>query len=246
VLSIEKLGIGFLPVRRMFRVDNLWGALVDLAGRQAAETLELGYPTVRGFAPVTQETPFWIKFPSTGFEISVTTSTIAISQSTYKLEKKVNLERFLEDFSAKWRMVNSVLEPETIRRIGVYAEHRVANVALPSGTILDKLTRLDSTGFPHKANLTFQRKSSLSNGAEPDEKRDAYINVIASIYDSALDRDESAPNAINANLDVQRHFTPPLATGGAIEDAARALVRKQFTEEWKTFASQMTAMGLPL
>ena len=77
-----------------------------------------------------------------------------------------------------------------------------------------------------------------------DEAKDAYINVISTIYDSKVDRDKEEANAINANLDVQQYFAPPISRG--VVDAVRALYRKQFTDEWREFGQTLKNMDVPV
>jgi len=75
----------------------------------------------------------------------------------------------------------------------------------------------------------------------PDIAKDAFINVIHHFYDSELDTDHPNPRHINANLDVQKYFSP-LYNGNLFDEVAP--LYKLFQKEQTALDDHIKERGL--
>ena len=78
-------------------------------------------------------------------------------------------------------------------------------------------------------------------GLAPDVAKSDFTNFIYTYYESSIDADAPEDNAINANLDYQRYYAPPLSS------EVPAAVEKHFSDferHWHDFSNQLSQMGL--
>lgn len=122
------------------------------------------------------------------------------------------------------------------------AEHRIGPTSgSPSKVLLEAFTKLTSSSHPGKFQLRYEDRSLINSGSPPNLQKDDYLNVIYELYDSETDASHSQQDHINANIDVQRYYSPFL--NGNVFDEVNKL-KKEFQRQKTNFASDLTAKGL--
>lgn len=152
----------------------------------------------------------------------------------------LDFNKFLDTFGQIWAVCDSRLKCGAIRRIGYVTEHQFEKKDA-SAFWLNHLTTLKSQGFPAKFNLSFEDRKNTGKGGLPDPSNDDFINVIYNYYDSDLDTDHPEHNFVNANLDVQRYFSPPLR-GNPLAEIKK--LKGEYDNNYKKFSEHLISLGL--
>ena len=174
--------------------------------------------------------------------LSITSEDIVYGKDSYGTNAAIGFETLSEEFLALWQTINGALKIEFVRRIGVVAEHRVPDVKAPAKVVWEQLSKFPVPRAPARYQCQFEKRTPLPDGGMPDTKTSDFVNVIYSIYDSAVDVDRPVENAINCNIDVQRYYTP-VVEGGAVGGSLRRL-KEQFDGERHEFYSVLAKLGI--
>lgn len=135
-----------------------------------------------------------------------------------------------------------MLHVRNIRRIGIVAEHQIpAKDAKASEALLGTLTSITSAGHPAKFILKIEDRRFPTKGGIPDFKKDDFINVIREYYDSDVDADHANDGHINANIDVQRYYSP-LFNGNVFDEVT--VLQRLFLDEKKHLEEDIKKRGL--
>jgi hypothetical protein len=239
VLVIKKLTVGVAPVVNMFRVASLSGqiadevvaSLKDKPIRNPEFFTELGAPNTANIQ---------LRSKERGNSLLINSGNIVFTQERFK--SSVNIDKFMEEFSQLWKIVDGILEVQQIRRIGIVAEHRVFDVDDPSKLLLTALTKYPQSEYSAKFYCSFEKRIPLARAASPlNVKADEFTNVVHQFYDSELDGDVPEERAFNVNLDVQRYYSDQ--TGDGVIAEATSL-KREFETQWREFQAQIKTLGL--
>lgn len=240
MMRIKKFTLGIRPSQKMFRVSSLHGSLVDsVLGLRGTKPIGDEYYSEisRSAEPMTIQ----LRSEEQGNTLTVDLDNIVFSKDLYNSEKRFDIDEVLDEFRAVWKQVNEVLHVKDIRRIGVVIEHQLAVKENPSAALLKKLTSITAGEHAAKFMLHFEERYRTSKGGIPDFKKDDFINVIRDYYDSERDADHPTDGHINANLDVQRYYSP-LLTGNVFDEIV--LFRQQLSKEQARFEQDLKQRGL--
>lgn len=236
MLPISKFTIGVKVGRLMARVASQWGEVLDAFADLSDEKAEFTVPLAA--------TPFDARYkatlPGERLTLVLSASDVVVITDSYTLDRNVHPDKFLQRFADVWSAANRILEIHSVRRIGMVAEYRGQH-ADPSRHLLSAATKVQLEDIAAKFHLAFERRVPPQDGSRPDPKSSDFINYIYGIYDSVRDEvpDETA---FNANLDVQRYFSPLLE--GNVPDEVKILYRKHFESEWREFQGMLKANGI--
>lgn len=204
--KISKATIGILFAERMFRLSSLSGALTDdllaLRGKSIATDC------FENIGRDMQNFNLSLYNADVGNYLNITLEGITFTHDLYDSSNPFNFETLLDDFKAIWQAFDNRLKVPSIKRIGFVTEERFQAGSNSNKLLVSKLTKLNFNGFPAKFNLSFEDRKNVGHGGLPDPTKDDFINVIRTYYDSELDVSHPAPDSVNANLDVQRYYSP--------------------------------------
>jgi hypothetical protein len=237
--KILKATVGILFSERMFRFTSLTGALTDelLALRGRGINAD-SFQTI-GRDPHNSNLNLYNE--ESGIYLNITIESITYTRDLYDSDSRFEFDNFYSEFQAIWQTVDSILKFPTIRRIGFVTEQRFHTGSTSNKTLLNNLTTLKSNGFPAKFHLTFDDRINVGHGGLPDPTKDDFINIIRTFYDSSIDAQNAEADAINANLDVQRYFTP--AHKGKPFDEIKKL-KKEYDKAAQSFNNDLTRFGI--
>ena len=160
----------------------------------------------------------------------------------YNSTKTFNFNKVLTEFKQIWTIVNDILKLKDIRRIGIVAEHQIdidkANV---NKRLIESLTTFNETNHPAKFLLRFENRCPTKEGIAPDIKKSDFVNVIQDIYDSEFDTENPKKGSFNANIDIQRYYSP-LLKANVVEEVKK--LNKTFIKETKKLESFLREKGL--
>lgn len=238
MLQIRKLTIGIQPAEKAFRVQSRWGEVLDAitAARGKKPFDEIGFDAI---AVASSRDQFALKSENRGTTFSLSAENIYYQRSAYGKEGGVNTEKFVEEFLAVWGIAQKRLSLSGIRRIGIVAEHRCSDIDVPSEFLTAKLLKFPASQDVEKFSLSFEKRYGANGGNY--KRGESFYNVIQQIYDSKLDSEVPEPNALNANLDVQCYYVPPLER---MEDDKVNIVRRQFESYWRAYQAELRKLGL--
>jgi hypothetical protein len=209
MVRIKKFIVGIKPATKMFRIGTLGGSVIDavLAAR-AEKALSEAYFSEVGRA--SDRVGYLLSNDELGNTLRIEDSNIIFIKDLYDSERKFDLAEILAEWRFLWKVVNGILEVRDVHRIGVAAEHQFESVG---GTASNKLHSAFFAGaHPQHAgrfNLQYEeRRPAMGKTGLPDIKKDAFVNVLHHYYDSELDDDHDVKGRINANLDVQKYYSP--------------------------------------
>lgn len=234
MLRIDKLSVGIRFAKRRFALNSNWGAVTDALGEeQKIELITTGVPgALEGY---------FVRLADRGITVKISADNVVMVQNSYNGTKGVDAEAFLKQFESTWTTINRAVKVQNFRRVGIVAEHRVSNSPEPSRLLAEKLITQAVEGFQAGFRLHTEQRIPITGSSRPNIKSDAFVNVITDLYDSESD-EEPAPDAYNANLDIQRYFDPPLQ--GGVADEAKRLYNKEFVNRWRRWKEQLDALGL--
>ena len=241
MMRISKLVIGIRPSNKMFRISSIAGNLIDnLLGMRGQKPIDNLY-----FTEVSrnlEQGSIGLKNEQETNILKIDMDNIIFTKDYYSIGKKLDIEKAIDEFRALWRTINTNLHVKEIRRIGMVAEHRLdADSNSASKTILEKYTNIETNNHPSKMLLRFEDRKPTKEGGIPDIKKSDFINIIRDYYDSTSDIDHPEDDKINANIDVQRYYSP-LLTGNVIDEIVK--LKKAFNEERKLLNDELKLKGL--
>ena len=241
-MLIKKLVIGVRPAQKMFRVSSLGGVLVDnVLSLRGTKYIDNEY--FLNVAQDLEKATIQLSNEEAGNLLQITHSDIIFTKDWYGQDNTTkNIESALDEYHTIWKKVNEVLLVKGIRRIGIVGEQQVeCNDKVPSSALLGALTKSSASNHPTKFILRYEDRKNLSHKGVPDFRSDSFINVIREYYDSSQDAQHKSDNHFNANIDVQRFYSP-LLEGGVYDEVAK--LYKQFKEERKLFENDLKVRGL--
>lgn len=210
------LGVAFL--KPMFRLSTLSGQLADDLLKLRGHAIPAG--DFDSIARDQQNTTLSLYNANSSVLFNISQADATYTFDLYDSDGIFSFEKLFVQFQAIWNTADATLKFPAIRRIGFVTEQRLSTGVKSNDLLMDRLTTIKPNGFPARFHLTYDERLNSGHGGLPDPTKDDFINVIRTYYDSALDGQHSEPDAINANLDVQRYYTPPL-TGSPFEEIKR-------------------------
>ncbi|MBA4382555.1 MAG: hypothetical protein C0406_08325 [Sideroxydans sp.] len=166
---------------------------------------------------------------------------ITFTYDLYELNADFKFDTFLAWFKAIWETFDARIKAPSIRRIGFVTEQRFYAGSESNKILVNSLTTVKPMGFPAKFHLTFEDRKDVGHGGLLDPTKDDFINIIRSFYDGSMDRDHPEDESINANLDVQRYFSPALK--GAPFDAIKQL-KAEYDKAAVKFGIEVDKLGI--
>ncbi len=221
----------------MFRVHTEWGAVVDAILSLRAEK-PLSDPEYFKLVSSSNNAA-QLENREKGNSLLVSTDEISFTHSRY--DSELDLDVFFSHFEAVYSTVNQLLKVKNVRRIGIVAEHRIEEIEQPSRHLVARITKLPIPGFAAKFVLQYEKRTPTIEGLAPDVRSADFKNVICSFYDAEMDTSIPDEGAINANVDVQKYYAPPLASD--VISAVRRC-RKEFDRERATFVEMLRTLQL--
>lgn len=237
--KILKATVGVVFSERMFRLTTLSGALTDelLALRGKA----IGSGSFKTVGKDSHNSNLRLYNDDEGVFLTINLESITFTRDLYDSESHFDFKSFLNEFRVIWDSANSLLQFPSIRRIGFVTEQRMQAGSDSNKVLVEKLTTLKFAGFPAKFHLTFEDRINVGHGGLPDPTKDDFINIIRAYYDSALDTEHPIPDAINANLDVQRYYSPHLKAKPFDEIIN---LKKEYDKAAVKFNAELTGLGM--
>lgn len=242
MIRISKLVLGIRPSQKMFRVESLAGSAIDaILAARSDKTLGDDYFTSVGKAA--DRSSYRLFNEDQGNVLQIEEANVVFTKDVYLDEQHIDLEDVLAEWRLLWKHVNGVLAVRDIRRIGIVAEHQFKPPnGTASGRLFEGLAAIPRPQHPGKFMLQFEdRRPTTNKVGLPDPTKDAFINVIQHYYDSELDTEHATSGFINANLDVQKYFSPLF--NGNIFDEIDVLL-KLFKKEKAGLDAEIAKRGL--
>jgi hypothetical protein len=239
--KIRKLVIGVRPVSKMFRLQSLSGLVIDtiLSARGAKPFDDEYYSMIETNNSIGSFRLFNNKL---GNSLHVDESNVLFMKSAYECDTNLRPDKMLDEFSAIWSLINKILKINDIRRIGIVGEHQIhIEKKNPSKILMGSLTNISVPQHPSKFHLKYEERRPTKEGLAPDILKSDFININYDYYDSEIDVDHSTIDSLNANLDVQRYYSPLLSSN--VADEVKKL-HKIFSEEKKKFDTHLKERGI--
>lgn len=242
MMRINKFSIGIRPVSKIFRMTSLSGLIIDkiLSERESNKHLDEKYYTQ--IARNNETGNYKLYNEELGNELNLDLDNVVFIKDYYKSAKTFSLNKVLTEFKQIWTIVNDILKLKDIRRIGMVAEHQIdideANV---NKKLIESLTTFNKTTHPAKFLLRFENRYPTKEGIAPDIKKSDFVNVIQDIYDSEFGTENPQKGSFNANIDIQRYYSP-LLKANVVEEVKK--LNKTFIKETKKFESFLREKGL--
>lgn len=242
MVRVSKLVLGIRPSQKMFRVGSLGGVVIDaILAARSDKALGDEYFTSVGKAP--DQSSYRLTNDDQGNLLQIDEANVVFTKDIYSDEQHIDLDKTLAEWRFLWKHINGVLLVRDIRRIGIAAEHQFKPpTGTASGQLFERLAAMQRPQHPGKFLLQFEdRRPTTNKVGIPDATKDAFINVIQHYYDSELDTEHANSGFINANLDVQKYFSP-LFNGNIFDEIAGLL--KLFQKEKAALDADIKKRGL--
>lgn len=239
---IKKFSIGIRPASKMFRMTSLSGLIIDkiLSERESNKHLDQKYYTQ--IARNNETGNYKLYNEELGNVLMLELDNIIFIKDYYKATKTFNFNKVCAEFKQIWGIVNDILQLKDIRRIGMVAEHQInVDETNVNKQLVEALTTLNKTSHPAKFFLRFENRYPTKEGIAPDIKKSDFVNVIQGFYDSEVDMGNPKKGSFNANIDIQRYYSP-LLKGNVVEEVKK--LNKTFIKELKTFELFLREKGL--
>ena len=242
MIQIKKFLIGIRPASKMFRMTSLSGSIIDaiLSERGSKKPLDEKYYTK--IARNNETGNYQLYNEELGNVLKLDLDNVIFIKDYYKSTKVYSFDKVLVEFKQIWSIVNDILKLNDIRRIGMVAEHQIefgeANV---NKQLIKSLTTFNKTTHPAKFFLRFENRYPTKEGIAPDIKKDDFLNVIYDIYDSERDIENPQKGSFNANVDIQKYYSP-LLKANVVDEVKK--INKTFMKEKRTFESFLKEKGL--
>lgn len=232
MMSIKKIAIGIRPSSRMFRIPSVIGLIIDtiLSERGGKKLPDEYYSEISSNH---EKASYRLRNETLGNTLIIDMEHILFVKNYYTIKKHSDIKDVFSEFSCIWQTVNEYLKVKDIRRLGIVSEHQFI-VDNTNKKLLDSLTCFQDVKHPAKFRLNFENRHQTAEGLAPDIERSDFLNVIYDIYDGELDVEHPQKGTVNANLDVQRYFSP-LIKSNIPEEVAK--LHKIFLKEQAKFES---------
>lgn len=241
MLNIVKFAIGVKPPQNMFRVSSLSGSITDevLLTRGKNHISDDYYDEV-----LRKPEPSFTRLRNTktGNSLHIDMEQIIFMKDLCNSEKNFDINKAISEFTVIWNAVNKIIGLKSIRRIGIFGAHQIdLKKENPSQKLLEKLTTFSPGKYPARFKLRFEERKMAKDSAIPDFKKDDFINIISDFYDGEIDEENPKENCFNANLDVQRYYSPLFE--GHVQDEILKL-KKLFYENKEKFENKLKEKGI--
>ena len=237
----KKYVLGLQFYERQNSICNNWGVITDqIMAMRGSKGVDSDYFT--HVATIPDNAGAIINNPEKERELRVTTNDITFSVGLY-YEKNSALS-FADSFDTAKLFFSKLIKfiPfASIRRVGIVGEYRAVVNGNPSEYLFSKIS-IPAPVNPYGFICTYQSRRFDKNQSTPKNlDLVSFKNILFSYYDSSVDQ-KPADSAINANLDVQEYFYPPLP----IDETASLIAKHQrfFLEESRKFKSNANNYGL--
>lgn len=236
---VRKFTIGVMPFAKMFRIHGQGGAATDAVLHLRSKSLPEDFFSEVATNP--ERTAYRVNSVDQLNTLQLTEESVNFSKDYYEAEVSFDFRKVLEEFRLIWAAVNSVLNVQDIRRIGMVAEYRCAiDSSAPSAWLRQKLTSMPTSLATAKFNLQYEERELAADGTLPDPKKSGFINYIYRYYDSAMDANHPLPDYVDVDLDVQHYFAPLL--NGNVGDEVLKL-HHHFDSAQQRLSKSLKAMG---
>lgn len=237
--KISKATVGVVFAERMFRLSSLSGVLTDdllaLRGKTiASDSFETIGRDAHNFN-------LRLYNEAVGSYLNINLESITYTRDLYDSAAHFNFDAFLDDFKAIWHAFDTLLNVPGIKRIGFVTEQRFQIGNNSNQLLVDSLTTLKTNGFPAKFHLTFEDRINVGTGGLPDPTKGDFVNIIRTYYDSLLDSEHPEADSINANLDVQRYYSPILKAKPFNEISK---LKKEYDKAASKFIGDLNRFGI--
>ena len=241
MLPIKKYTLGIRPSQKLFRLSSLMGMVIDavLSCRGEKDIDEEYYSEV---SRNVESSVLLLRNEERGNILRIDMENVIFTKDLYETDRHFDIDKTIQEFRLIWKFTNDVLKLSNIRRVGMVAEYRIGPTSgSPSKILIEAFTKITSSSHPGKFQLRYENRSLVNSGSAPNLQKDDYLNVIYDFYDSEMDVSHPQQDHINANLDVQRYYSP-LLNGNVFDEINK--LKKEFQRQKTNFASDLTAKGL--
>lgn len=242
MMQINKFLIGIRPASKMFRMTSLSGLIIDTILSERGSNKQLDEKYYTQIARNNETGNYQLYNEELGNVLKLDLDNVIFVKDYYKSTKTFSFDKVLTEFKQIWTIVNDVLKLKDIRRIGMVAEHQIdigeANV---NKQLIKSLTTFNKTDHPAKLLLRVENRYPTKEGISPDIKKDDFVNVIHTFYDSEQDIENPQKGLFNANIDIQRYYSP-LLKANIVEEVKK--LKKTFVKETTKFESFLKERGL--
>lgn len=240
-MKTDKFVVGVRTASKMFRIQSVGGVLLDniLALRSKGGLDEEYYAEVSISSDRFQ---YSLKNEKLGNILHLNTDGVVFTKDCYDNDVKVNSQKLLSEYSLIWEVINNALKIEDIRRIGIASEHQISAKDNKSCKhMVDTFTKFKQPAHQGRFHLRFEDRRMTKEGLAPDINKSDFLNVLYDYYDGESDAEHPNKNTLNANLDVQRYFSP-LLKKGCFEEASKLL--KIYESEKNNMQNMLKSMGV--
>ena len=242
--NILKATLGISFSERMFRLSSLSGSIVDELLSQRRKKIRSD--SFEKISRVDNQSNYYLRLfnKASGIALAVDFDGVTYTHDLYDLNSHFEYNNFFKEFKAIWKILDSRLNFPDIRRIGYVTEQRFNTGNKDSNKVLiDRLTTFKLEGFPAKFNLTYQDRKNAGHGGLPDIRKDDFINIIYSYYDSSSDGEHPDEDSLslNANLDVQRYYSP-FCKGTPFDEIKK--LKKEYDDAALRFNQDLSNLGI--
>lgn len=243
-MYVHRVVIGIQFNRKIFRVSSFGGQLIDemLDLRDTDKGLDSEYFTRVSTSNNVEDTYVSLTNDNKTHELIISSSSMTLRVYETKDNTNVNTDRVIKEFELFWKRADKVLSFPAIRRIGIVAEYRLnaSSEHSASNDLVNALLKKPSNKHSGRFHLSYENHDLNKDGTPPKTTLDDYWNTIFSFYSS--DRDESPEDGkINANIDVQKYYSPAKKSGVLAE---LRKVKERFVKEKLKFKTSLNDMGL--
>lgn len=240
-MKIDKLVVGIRTVSKMFRVQALGGVVLDnILALRGKEGFSDDY-----YTEVTQSADrfqYGLKNDKLGNYFHVDTEGIVFTKDNYDKDSKLSLDKVIQECRLLWEVANSTMKIDDIRRIGIVAEHQISTKDNPAAKkMIETFTKFKQPAHSGRFMLRYEDRRPTKEALAPDIEKSDFLNVIYSFYEGDLDAHHPKKDALNANIDVQRYFSPLLKK--SCFDEVNKLA-KLFDTEKKSYEDKLKGMGV--
>lgn len=235
--AIRKITFGIRPENKAFRIDSMWGLIVDsildARGKDISETYfnQIAETSKQGVISLLNE--------KEGNILSIDRQNVTFTKNAYP-DDRIDLDKTFLEFMKLWGVIQKVVKFNRIRRIGIVVEHRFDSL----NNNKDLISKLTVFPIPTQAaafNLHFESRAPKIGNELFDAKKSGFVNKIYDFYDSELDVAFPTEGKINANFDFQKYYEPPLTN--KINDEIE-LHFYAFKKELANFEEQIESLGI--
>lgn len=242
MIRINRFFIGIRPASKMFRMTSLSGLIIDTILSERGSNKQLDEKYYTQIARNNETGNYQLYNEELGNALKLDLDNVIFIKDYYKITKSFSFDKVLTEFKQIWTIVNDILKLKDIRRIGMVAEHQiVTGEANVNKQLIKSLTTFNKTTHPAKFLLRVENRYPTKEGIAPDIKKDDFVNVIHDIYDSERDTENPREGSFNANIDIQRYYSP-LLKANVVEEVKK--LNKTFMKETKKFESFLREKGL--